>query len=245
MSMFKKHQGLYSALLLLISFVLAATSVYESAVDRPLAIVRRFKPQVEFKKAGNGEWAEAKMAQQLFSGDTLRTGPQGYAAVQFMDNSLVKVKSNSLLVVMGEVRGKDNTATRLAVELGEVFLNVTKRNSDFEVATPSAVAAVKGTGFSTSVDEAGQSTFVVVEGIVEVVALRSGQKATLQRGKKASVDKSGQNLTTSNASTNEMNETQQSFDDDDQNATPKILRLRFVNDKGEVREFELKYYEQQ
>jgi len=132
--------------------------------ERPLAIIRRFKPDVSIKHAESQDWELAKMAAKLYDSDTLKTDNNGYAAVQFMDNSLVKVKPKSLLIIRGEVLDKNSTASRIAVEIGEVFLNVTKRQSQFEVQTPSAVASVKGTSLSSSVTEDGSTIVTVFSG---------------------------------------------------------------------------------
>lgn len=248
----KKHNFLIVSAVILLVLGTAFVEVY---VDRPLAIIRRFKPDVEIKKSGSGKFVPATSAHQLFSGDTLKTGPEGYAAVQFMDNSLVKVKPNSILSLMGEVRGKDNTASRLAVQVGEIFLNVTKRESDFEVQSTNTVAAVKGTKFSFSMKEDGTVVVLVTEGNVEVSARASGKKTVLNAGQKANVSTDGKDVKKSTATPEEMKEakkeeeqtlpdTNDGQDGDGQESKPKVLKLRFINDNGEVREFEIKYREE-
>lgn len=248
----KKHNLLVVSALILLALGTAFVDVY---IDRPLAIIRRYKPDVEIKKAGTGTFVPATSAHQLFSGDTLKTGPEGYAAVQFMDNSLVKVKPNSILSLMGEVRGKDNTASRLAVQVGEIFLNVTKRESDFEVQSTNTVAAVKGTRFSFSMKEDGSVVVLVTEGKVEVSARSSGKKSLVNPGQKAEVSTNGKEIETSKATPEEMKaakaDEQQTLPGDNQDENgqgqddkPKVIKLRFINNSGEVREFEIKYREE-
>lgn len=211
--------------------------------DRPLAIVRRFKPDVIVKHADADEWEDSEIGKPLFNNDTLRTDENGYAAVQFMDNSLLKIKPNSLLIIKGEVLGKNSTASRLAVEIGEVFLNVTKRQSDFEVQTPTGVASVKGTSFGTLVGKDGSSQFLIYTGLVELKALISGQTVELTRGKKASVDKEGNNINITELSDDEMEKNQQDYDNLEKGAKPKTLRLQFKNEAGQIREIEIQYFE--
>lgn len=211
--------------------------------DRPLAIIRRYKPDVKIKHANDTEWQDAQMAAKLFDSDTLRTDADGYAAVQFMDNSLVKVKPNSLLIIRGEVIDKNSTASRIAVEVGEVFLNVTKRQSQFEVQTPRAVASVKGTSFSTQVDEEGSTTVLVLSGSVELTATISGQKVTLKRKDKGKVDSKNSNLTVSTASDSDMSSKESEYAALDSGTKPKTIKFRFSNESGQTREVEIQYFE--
>jgi len=211
--------------------------------ERPLAIIRRFKPDVNIKHAESQDWELAKMAAKLYDSDTLKTDNNGYAAVQFMDNSLIKVKPKSLLIIRGEVLDKNSTASRIAVEIGEVFLNVTKRQSQFEVQTPSAVASVKGTSLSSSVTEDGSTIVTVFSGSVELIATRSGQKVTLKRRDKGKVDSESSTLTVSTVTNNDLNTEETTYTTLDTSTKPKTIRLRFSNDAGQVREVEIEYFE--
>jgi ferric-dicitrate binding protein FerR (iron transport regulator) len=211
--------------------------------ERPLAIIRRYKPDVSIKHAKAEAWQDAQMAAPLFDSDTLRTDANGYAAVQFMDNSLVKVKPNSLLIIRGEVLDKNSTASRIAVEVGEVFLNVTKRQSQFEVQTPTAVATVKGTSYNTEVSDDGSTTVTVLSGSVELIATKSGQKVTLTRKNKGTVDAKSSNLQVSEISNDDLNKVENNYQDLDSGTKPKTIRLRFGNNAGQTRQIEIQYFE--
>jgi len=115
---------------------------------RPLAIIRRFNPDVLVRSNGKAEWANATVTQPLFNADSLVTNDSGFAMIQFMDNSIVRMRPNSLLVVGGESRTRESTVTRLTMEAGEIFVSVTGLGQSTEVVTPSAVAAVRGTNFA-------------------------------------------------------------------------------------------------
>lgn len=211
--------------------------------ERPLAIIRRYKPDVRIKHAKAEAWQNAQMAAPLFDSDTLKTDANGYAAVQFMDNSLVKVKPNSLLIIRGEVLDKNSTASRIAVEVGEVFLNVTKRQSQFEVQTPTAVATVKGTSYNTEVADDGSTIVTVLSGSVELIATKSGQKVTLTRKNKGIVDSKSSNIQVSEVSDNDLKTLENKYQDLDLRTKPKTIRLRFGNNAGQTREIEIQYFE--
>ncbi len=119
-----------------------------SASDRPLAIIRRFNPDVFVRGSNSSEWANATNAQPLFNADSLVTSDSGFAMIQFMDNSIVRMRPSSLLVIGGESRTRESTVTRLTMSAGEIFVSVTGIGESTEVVTPSAVAAVRGTNFA-------------------------------------------------------------------------------------------------
>lgn len=211
--------------------------------DRPIAVVRRFRPEVNIFKSDEIGMFEAERAQQLFDSDTLVTADDGYAVVQFMDNSVARVQPNSMLIVSGEVRDDQTTAARLALELGEVFLDVNHDDGDYEVSTSSAVAAVKGTEFISKSHEDGSSTFTGLEGEVDITALNSGEMVTMMGNSGVDVDADGNEVNQYELTENELAEVRQEYEQLDERTESETLRLEFENEDGEIREIELRYYD--
>jgi hypothetical protein len=211
--------------------------------ERPIAFVRRFKPNVRIFNID--KFKKAEKAEKLYDGDTLATGESGYAAVQFMDNSLAKVKPSSLLLINGSVdNNTKSTSTRILLNAGEIMMNVQDQNrGDFEVATSSSVATVKGTEFGTSVEEQGDSFHYVLEGSIEVAAQQSNQVETITSGQFARVTGDGQDIETGDLEEEDVNKRRQEFDEFDEKTEPKKMRFEFRDDDGEVREIEIEYYE--
>lgn len=221
----------------------AGISGNEINEERPLAIVRRFRPLVVVKQTPETEWIEAKITQPLFDKDTLRTGPDGYALIQFMDNSLARVRPNSLLVIRGETRDRGSTFSRITLEAGELLLNVNGRQSNYEVQTRTAVASVKGTSFNTKIEDDLSTVFTGFSGVVEIMALNSGQTVNLTRRNRVRVDQRGETVTLETISSSELQDLQQQYDDLEEGTRPDILRLRFMNRSGQVREIDIRYFE--
>lgn len=219
------------------------TAVQPPNTTRPLAIVRRFRPMVRVKDASHVEWVDAQVAFQLFDKDTMRTGNDGYAVLQLVDNSLARVRPNSELVIRGEQNARGGLNSRIQVESGEVNLRVEGRVSQYEVATRSSVASVKGTEFTTRILPNGDSEYICYSGVVEVTALGSGQVQNLTRRRRAVVDAQGNTITTSTISIRESRRNQTEYDRLDTTAKPKVIRLRFVNPDGQVREIEIQYFD--
>ncbi|MDI6807684.1 MAG: FecR family protein [Candidatus Eisenbacteria bacterium] len=145
-------------------------SPHESSAGEPkaIALVMKATGNVKLKRANPGEWFVPKKGEILDGGDLLRTGEDGFAAVLFQDDkSLVKISSNTELVVNGERQGKA-VSKRLWVGAGDLWAKVTKtEGTRFEVETPTSVASVKGSEFYEEVAENGFSSLICIEGEME------------------------------------------------------------------------------
>jgi hypothetical protein len=227
----------FSALLFSVAIIVMGAQLH-SVADRPLAFVQKFKPSVDVKNAGKVVNLK-KRGKPLYSGDTLRTYKNGFALVQFMDKSLAKVKPDSRLVVRGNVEDKNNTSTRIGLELGEIFLNVSKQGKDnFEVATNTSVASVKGTEFGASSDE----YFWVKEGEVEVMVNRTGQTVTLTDRTYGQVQDDG-SIETGELSEDDVDEKDDEYAQMDEKMEPEIYELRFIDENGQERVIKVKVFE--
>jgi hypothetical protein len=206
--------------------------------DRPIALVRRYIPSVTIQ---NIESDSADVGTDLFSGDTLTTDENGFALVLFIDQSTARVRPGSQLIVRGNIDRRQNSNTRIDIERGELFMEVTRRgNNDFEVATSSTVASVKGTKFGAR--ENGY--FWVDEGEVEVLALLTGEIASITDGMFAQVSEDGSDITTGQLTEEEMDNLNSEYGILDQDLNEKRMILRFRDANGQIREIEIDYYEQ-
>lgn len=233
-------------------FLLFGTAlVPESPADlppagRPLAFIWGYKPQVKIMNRSDHRDLKARKAEQLFNGDTLATGANGYAAVRFIDKSLAKVKPNSLLIIKGSVdnRSPRSAASRILLNMGSIFVQIEPRNQrNFEVATSKAVAAVKGTEFGAETSPDGSSLFWVKEGEVIVTVNQTGQKVSLTAGMFGRVPKEGGDIETGRLSPQQMEERMRVYDSFDRITTPHQLKLHFRNDDGQRKDIDLDYYD--
>lgn len=218
--------------------LLAMGAHWYGSADRPLAFVQKFKPTVGLEKDGEFNNIQER-GRPLFDGDTLRTAEDGFALVQFMDKSLAKIKPDSRLIVRGDIEDKENSSTRIGLELGEILLNVSERGSqNFEVATNSSVASVKGTTFGATFDD----YFWVEEGEVEVSSNRSGQSVTLSEKTYGKVQEDG-SIESGKLTDEELEENNEGYSEMDENLEPTIYKVRFTDEDGEERVIEVKVFE--
>lgn len=223
---------------LLLLGIISAGAYLEKTAKRPLAFVRKFKPAVGIQKAGKLRDIK-KRGKPLYNGDTLQTDKNGFALVQFMDKSLAKVRPQSRLIVRGEVKGKQNTSTRIGLEVGEIFLNVTHQGSNkFEVSTQTSVATVKGTKFGASADD----YFWVEQGVVEVRSIRSGKKVSLEKNHYGQVKKDG-SIETGELNPKEVKKKEDKYSGLNDQLKPKIYKLQFIDSNGQRREVTIKVFE--
>lgn len=111
---------------------------------------------------------EAKKSTSIDSMDTVETG-KGEVGISFEDDTQVKVTDNSKLVIDDFVYDpKNKSASKLALKcaIGTVRYasgNIAHDNAkNVAINTPTATIAVRGTAFSMTVDEIGQSTIILL-----------------------------------------------------------------------------------
>ena len=127
-----------------------ASDIYITSIvnnqERPLAIVRRFKPTGELASMDKETFIldlKKNIGEQLFSGDTLTTNEEGYALVIFMDNSIAKVKPTSQLVSKRKKKSQIHQhPRRIDLDKGEIFLEVEPQGSGTFYSTSRSLASV-------------------------------------------------------------------------------------------------------
>ncbi|MFA5668030.1 MAG: FecR family protein [Balneolaceae bacterium] len=239
---FRKTIALIFSVLFLVGFVETDVRIIEN--ERPLAIVRRFKPSVSVSNASSKIKElnlEENIGEQLFSGDTLLTDNEGYALIVFMDNSIAKVKPNSMLVVRGETdKAIKKGNTRIDLGLGEIFLDVQPQGgNDFEVSTSRSLASVKGTQFGNT----GDGYVWVKEGQVDVEASVSGETVSLFEKMFAQVNEQGDGIESGTLSDSDMDELEGGYGSLDENLIKKQMKIRFRDANGQIREVIIDYFE--
>ena len=96
------------------------------------------------------------------AGDIIQT-KEGSVDLQTRAGTAVRVRSNSRIAV-DEIAGPSGGANKVALSQGSVFANAKKQaaSEEFSIRTPTAIAGVRGTSFSVTVDEKGHAPQVRV-----------------------------------------------------------------------------------
>lgn len=144
-----------------------------TAVKGPVIIVR-----------ADGEHIEAAVGTKLYSGDQVVTAVKQSVRMQFADKSELQVLPNSI-VPLDKLSHHQHTGmvdTRIRLNNGRVntWIEKLKPGSYYEIRTPSATTAVRGTAYRLTVEEGRISRVEVTTGIVEVTA--GGTKKNVTEG---------------------------------------------------------------
>jgi hypothetical protein len=119
----------------------------------------------------------------VLAGDEILTGLKSSATVRMPDGSTVRIYPNSRVVLLTET-GKWRDF--LHVFLGDVRVQIEKlsgRPNPKTLTTPTAVISVRGTIFSVSVDQAGDTQVGVAKGLVSVAnQLHPGDEVMVKPG---------------------------------------------------------------
>jgi hypothetical protein len=171
-----KTLGSILAVLLCVSFAQSA----EVRVTRGTAYV---------KKAQSARWAALRGKGRVEPGDSLRTGANSLARVRTKGGHTVYVQPKTTIESVSET-GKD---TQFKVLVGRIraFVQKLRPANKFEVRTPVAAAAVRGTVFDMDVSEDTSSRLSVLEGAVNYrdlaglakeIEVLKGQTVLIPRG---------------------------------------------------------------
>lgn len=124
---------------------------------------------------GNGEITRvsstdsftAKIDSDIFSFDDVRTG-NGRLAIEFLDDSVVKLTEHSKLVIDEYIFDPDPSKSKMALNMASgtarfisgAFGKIDKEN--ITINTPTATIGIRGTDFTTTVDELGRSLVILL-----------------------------------------------------------------------------------
>jgi hypothetical protein len=132
---------------------------------------------VDYKSGEAGDWDPAKLGGILYDGDELRTGDRSLALLKFLDNSLLRVRENSIVTIYG-TKEDSKLSKNTFIQQGKVGFDITEQeDQEFKFTTPTGVASIRGTKGFFDVPLDGSMILFVKEGLVEIESLL-GSKAT-------------------------------------------------------------------
>ena len=135
----------------------------------------------------------AEIGTLLSGGDTLKTGDGSYTTLIFQDDgSRVKLGENAVLT-LNVSRKQKKLNKKLKLDKGKIWAKVTKRrDTQFQVNTPTSVASVKGTDFIVEEHDWGETWVWGLEGVVELSNDKG--KVTVNEGEKGTATDDGLNV---------------------------------------------------
>ena len=121
----------------------------------------------EITRVDSSEALTAELNSDIFSYDDVRTG-KGRLAIQFLDDSIVKLTEHSKLIIDEYIFDPDPNKSKMALNMASGtarFITgklgkINKQN--ISIKTPTATIGIRGTDFTTTVDELGRSLVILL-----------------------------------------------------------------------------------
>ncbi len=183
--MFKRSWLRLAAALMLLPFLLLPTGCGSSRAQA--AVISACQGDAQYKKAGSTSWTAAQAGQALAENDLVSTGTGSGMTVTFFDGSTIELKPDTRVEIQDLAAGK-TPAVRLQQEIGQTWSKVTRlvdQAGRYEIETPAAVAAVRGSQMIVEVVANGTTSVGNVEGAIIVTA--QGEEVTIPEGQHITV----------------------------------------------------------
>jgi tetratricopeptide (TPR) repeat protein len=158
--------------------------------------------EVAMRPAGAPQWQKAQLRQDLFGGDSVRTGANSRAAILCMDESQIRLNQHTVLTLksvapsprlrFGEIAPAamaEEGKSLYEVTQGEVWLRNKKEKFLFELETPVVTATIRGTELNVRVQPDGTTTITMLEGEIKManrygeILLTAGEEGLVRPGK--------------------------------------------------------------
>ena len=137
-------------------------------------VITFLKGHAELYIKASGEWKQLKLNDRIGEGNWIMTGGESAVEITFEDGVSFLLRANtSLGVTSAQKKGTIHRLYGLFLDIGRSISKVRKitgKESRYEIRTPSAVAAARGTEFRVSVDNEAATRCEVLEGTVGVEA---------------------------------------------------------------------------
>jgi uncharacterized membrane protein YgcG len=171
--------------LLLIIFVALLSSPYSFGVnDNAGTITKVSGPAWVIRE--NYSYAAVK-EMSLYSGDRIKTGRFGKMTVRLCDRHLLKLYSGTEITLKSVQANKE---VSLFMAVGKLFVDVMRKiekAARFEIETEAAIAGVRGTKFTMTVNRRQKTSVSVYEGEVELIGKQDNQSVILSSGQASEV----------------------------------------------------------
>ena len=145
--------------------ILLGFSTSSTATD--VGSISEFRGNGEVVREGDKDRLSARLSLGILSYDDVRTG-NGRMAIEFLDSSVLRLTEHSKVVIDNYIFDPDPDKSQLALNMASgtarfITGDLGKINkNNISIRTPSATIAIRGTDFTTTVDELGRSLIVLL-----------------------------------------------------------------------------------
>ena len=206
-------------------------NINQTVFAQRIAIATKSLGSVEIEKKEKPGFNKLKAGTILDDGDRIRTGPDGFALIIFIDDkSQLKIKEESEVTITGK---KIATAIskNIRMDNGTVRAQVNKqRKGEFVIQSTTSVASVKGTDFWFIANSEDGDMLIGIEGIVDLFNVVSGLSVDVTAGNTGTSDDSG-NLDVGPTNQNTVPDDPSDTEEDSGNQ----IEIEFEGPNGEIK----------
>jgi hypothetical protein len=160
-------------------------------------LVTFIKGVVSIKLAETEDWKKLQLNDKITQGNWIRTSDQGTIEISFQNHFSVLLRPNTIIeITAARKKSAIYLMYKLFLDIGKAITKIkqsTGKETRFEIKTPSAVAAARGTEFRTGVDSDVTTRLEVLAGMVDVqaakqkVAIKAGQGTVVKKDQRPAV----------------------------------------------------------
>jgi len=153
-------------------------------------VVSFLRGTVEHLPEGTDEWKPLQLNDHVPEGSKIRTASESAVEIMFEDGATCYQRSDTMMGIETARKKGDLKVHKIFLETGKAVTKIreaTGEKSRFEIQTPSAICAARGTEFRTSVDSYRTTRSEVLEGMVGVEAMKKAVE--LKKGEGTVVEK--------------------------------------------------------
>src|SRR3989338_8505734 len=152
-----------------------------------------FSGNVEVKISKDKDWTAVTERVEILEGGAVKTGVDGMAVILFPNKSKVWLKESGNL----EIELRQPSSNKLSLSQGEAKVRIPHltRKETFEVKTRTVVCAARGTEYTLSTAESGDSNMMALFGEITVEFLLKVMKSIkIPQGNSFAVDETGEKV---------------------------------------------------
>lgn len=153
----------------LVCGIIFEINLYAEQAKGVSAIIALVKGKVLLQTKGSKSWLAARNGQFMRKGDALKTGPASKAGVVFANGIESRLNSNTAFRIEEEnISAKGKGWDTIRMRIGKIWIKTLKQGVRFNIKTPIAVCAIRGTEYETGVEKNGRTEVKVFSGTVEI-----------------------------------------------------------------------------
>ena len=209
-----------------------------SSAAAPVGLLSKVIADVARKETGK-EWQAAHKGEMLSAGDRVRTGERSVAVIKFIDNSLIRVREHTEVLIHGSMSGSTFSKS-VEVQMGVIGFTVQKQRpgEEFRFSSPTSVASIRGTGGALAASPAGD-TLTVLDGVVNFANVKSSRSLDVPAGS-TGISLPGGDLVTRASTPEERRRAEEALLGEDR----KTLELELRDSQGRSRRLKIEYRNQ-